>query len=102
MEGIEPTGNTLPIIAIPTTAGSGSELSKGAIISSLTHHMKGGIRGTMVLPKAAIVNPVYTWTMPLGITMETGFDALAHAIESYTAVKANSWSHMISEKAIRR
>ncbi|WP_349946600.1 iron-containing alcohol dehydrogenase [Lacrimispora sp. BS-2] len=101
LEGIEPSGNTLPIIAIPTTAGSGSELSKGAIISSQIHHMKGGIRGAAVLPKAAIVNPVYTWTIPIGITMETGFDALAHAIESYTAVKANSWSHMISEKAIK-
>ncbi|WP_313580473.1 iron-containing alcohol dehydrogenase [Lacrimispora sp.] len=101
LEGIEPSGNTLPIIAIPTTAGSGSELSKGAIISSQTHRMKGGIRGAAVLPKAAIVNPVYTWSIPLGITMETGFDALAHAIESYTAVKANSWSHMISEKTIK-
>ncbi|WP_312503618.1 iron-containing alcohol dehydrogenase [Lacrimispora sp.] len=101
LEGIEPSGNTLPIIAIPTTAGSGSELSKGAIITSLTYHMKSGIRGAAILPKAAIVNPVYTWTIPLGITMETGFDALAHAIESYMAVKANSWSHMISEKAIK-
>jgi len=63
--------------------------------------MKSGIRGAAILPKAAIVNPVYTWTIPLGITMETGFDALAHAIESYMAVKANSWSHMISEKAIK-
>lgn len=101
LEGIEPSVNTLPIIAIPTTAGSGSELSKGAIISSLTYNMKGGIRGTAILPKAAIVNPVYTWTIPFGITMETGFDALAHAIESYVAVKANSWSHMISEMAIK-
>lgn len=101
LEGIEPSGNTLPIIAIPTTAGSGSELSKGAIISSHTYHMKGGIRGAAILPKAAIVNPVYTWTIPLGITMETGFDALAHAIESYMAVKANSWSNMISEKTIK-
>ncbi len=100
LEGKEPSDNTLPIIAIPTTSGTGSELSKGAIISSLAHQMKGGIRGTAILPKAAIVNPVYTWTVPLNITMETGFDALAHAIESYVAVKANSWSDMISEKTI--
>jgi len=101
LEGIEPSDHTLPVIAIPTTAGTGSELSKGAILSSLTYQMKGGIRGAAILPKAAIVNPVYTWTVPSGITMETGFDALAHAIESYVAVKSNYWSEMISEKAIK-
>lgn len=101
LEGIEPSDQTLPVIAIPTTAGTGSELSKGAILSSMTYQMKGGIRGTAILPKAAIVNPVYTWTVPVGITMETGFDALAHAIESYVAVKANYWSEMISEKVIK-
>lgn len=101
LEGIEPSDQTLPVIAIPTTAGTGSELSKGAILSSLIYQMKGGIRGTAILPKAAIVNPVYTWTVPVGITMETGFDALAHAIESYVAVKANYWSEMISEKVIK-
>lgn len=101
LEGLEPSDNTLPIVAIPTTAGTGSELSKGAIISSLVHQMKGGIRGNAILPKAAIVNPEYTWTVPVGITMETGFDALAHAIESYVSVKANGWSDMISEKTIK-
>ena len=101
LEGIEPSDHTLPIIAIPTTAGTGSELSKGAILSCLVHQIKGGIRGTALLPKAAIVNPVYTWTVPIGVTMETGFDALAHAIESYVAVKANCWSEMISEKVIK-
>ncbi len=101
LEEVEPMGNVLPVIAIPTTAGSGSELSKGAIVSSLKHRMKGGIRGVALLPKAAIVNPAYTWTVPVDITMETGFDALAHAIESYVAVKANSWSDMLSEKVIK-
>lgn len=101
LEGLEPSDNTLPIVAIPTTAGTGSELSKGAIISSLVHQMKGGIRGSAILPKAAIVNPEYTWTVPVGITMETGFDALSHAIESYVSVKANDWSDMISEKTIK-
>lgn len=101
LEELEPSDKTLPIIAIPTTAGTGSELSKGAIISSLVHQMKGGIRGNSILPKAAIVDPHYTWTVPVGTTMETGFDALAHAIESYVAVKANGWSDMISEKTIK-
>lgn len=99
--GKEPEEKTLPIIAIPTTAGTGTELSKGAIISSTYHKIKTGIRGKNILPKIAIVDDVFTWTVPQKITVETGFDVLAHAIESYVAVKANPFSEMVSEKAIR-
>lgn len=101
LEGKEPGKETLPIIAIPTTAGTGTELSKGAIISSTYHRIKTGIRGKNILPQIAIVDDMFTWTVPEKITMETGFDVLAHAIESYVAVKANPFSEMISEKAIR-
>ncbi|MBR5598261.1 MAG: iron-containing alcohol dehydrogenase [Lachnospiraceae bacterium] len=101
LEGKEPRKETLPIIAIPTTAGTGTELSKGAIISSTYHRIKTGIRGKNILPKIAIVDDMFTWTVPEKITMETGFDVLAHAIESYVAVKANPFSEMISEKAIQ-
>lgn len=101
LDGKEPPKGVLPIIAIPTTAGTGSELSKGAILSSIKHHIKAGIRGENLLPKAAIVNPVYTWTVPENITMETGFDALGHAVESYVAVKSNKLSEMISESVIK-
>lgn len=100
LEGKEPPEETLPIIAIPTTAGTGSELSKGAIISSPKHNIKAGIRGQYMLPKAAIVDASYTWTVPRQITMEIGFDVLAHAVESYVAVKANIFAETLSEKAI--
>lgn len=101
LDGLEPSQETLPIIAIPTTAGTGSELSRAAIISSPEHHIKAGIRGRHITPKVAVVDPVYTWTVPVRITMETGFDVLAHAIESYIAVKANLFSEMLSERAVR-
>lgn len=101
VKGLEPTEKTLPMIAIPTTAGTGSELSKAAILSSHEHHIKSGIRGKYMQPKVAIVDAVYTWSVPERITMETGFDVLAHAVESYVAVKANLFSEMLSEKAIR-
>lgn len=101
LEGLEPEGDVLPIVAIPTTAGTGSELSKGAILSSPAHHIKTGIRGEKLLPYAAIVDPAYTWTLPERTTIETGFDVLAHAVESYMAVKANAFSEMLSERAIR-
>lgn len=99
--GKEPSGEVLPVIAIPTTAGSGSELSRAAILSSTEHHLKAGIRGKNLLPKVAIVDAKYTWTVPWRITAETGFDVLAHGVESYLAEKANSFSEMLSEKAIR-
>lgn len=100
LDGKAPEANTLPIIAIPTTAGTGSELSKGAILTSPEHHIKTGIRGEYIFPKAAIVDPVYTWSVPKKVTMETGFDVLAHAIESFLAVKATPFSEMLSEKVI--
>lgn len=101
LKGLTPPENTLPIIAIPTTSGTGSELSRGAIISSREKRIKTGIRGDRVVPTVAIVDPTYTLSMPFNVTMESGFDVLAHAIESYCSINANIFSEMISEKAIK-
>lgn len=101
LEGREPKGNILPIIAIPTTAGTGSELSRGAILSCPEYHIKAGLRSKKLLPRIAAVDAAYTWTVPERITLETGFDVLAHAVESYMAVKATLFSEMLSEKAVR-
>lgn len=90
----------LPIAAIPTTAGTGSELSKAAILSSEKYQIKSGIRGSRLQPQLAIVDSKLTWTLPEKITMETGFDVLAHAIESYVSVKSNFFTEMLSEKAV--
>lgn len=100
-EGIEPQESTLPIIAIPTTAGTGTELSKAAIISSRAAGIKSGIRGVNIIPKLAIVDAKYTWSVPEKITAETGFDVLAHAIESYVNIKSTEYSRMLSEYAIK-
>lgn len=100
LEGIEPPSDTLPIIAIPTTAGTGAELTKGAIVSSRLNNIKSGIRGERITPSIAIIDPTYTFSVPLNITMETGFDVFAHAAESYCSVNANEYSRMLSEKAI--
>lgn len=101
LEGREPKGNVLPIIAVPTTAGTGSELSKGAILSIPERHIKAGLRSKKLLPRVAAVDASYTWTVPERVTLETGFDVLAHAVESYMAVKATTFSEMLSEKAVR-
>lgn len=97
---IEPDERTLPVVAIPTTAGTGSELSKAAILSDYEKNKKGGVRGKNLYPKLAIVDSVFTETVPLHITMETGFDVLAHAIESYVSKAASPFTRMLSEQVI--
>lgn len=97
---ITPDENTLPIIAIPTTAGTGSELSKAAIVTDDVAIVKGGIRGERLYPQVAIVDSIYTESIPLNITMETGFDVLAHAMESYVSKASNEITKMLSREVI--
>lgn len=99
-EGISPGERTLPIIAIPTTAGTGSELSKSGILTSRARSVKGGVRGGALYPRVAIVDPSLTYSVPKEGTMETGFDVLAHAVESYISRASNSFTHALSEQAI--
>ncbi len=100
-DGLVPKKKTIPVIAIPTTAGTGSELSGSAVISDSATNMKKGVRGWFMYPDVAIVDPRYTDTMPYEITKTSGFDALAHAIETYVSVKATRLSDMLSEDAIK-
>lgn len=91
----------LPVIAVPTTAGTGSELSRAAILTDSTKKRKGGIRGDALYPRAAIVDPIFTESVPFHITMQTGFDVLAHAMESYVSKAASPYTRMQSEYAVR-
>lgn len=101
LKGLSLPDDTLPIIAIPTTSGTGAELSRGAIVSSRAKMTKSGIRGEKVAPAVAIVDATYTFSLPFYVTMETGFDAFTHAAESYCSTSANPYSEMISEKTIK-
>ena len=100
-QGGEPGADTLPVIAIPTTAGTGSELSKAAIITDDVRKIKSGIRGRALYPFAAIVDSYFTESVPFQVTMETGFDVLAHAAESYISRSASPYTKMQSETAIQ-
>ena len=84
--------SVLPIIAIPTTAGTGSEITVGAVITDTERKSKFSIRGITLAPKVALLDPNLTVSMPPGLTAATGMDALTHAIEAYTARKAQSLS----------
>lgn len=100
MEQKAPGEATLPIIAIPSTAGTGSELSRGAIVSDPEKNIKTGIRGDVLFPKVAMVNPAFTYHIPEKGTREMGFDVLTHAAETYLSKKANAFTEMLSLEAL--
>lgn len=76
----------IPIIAIPTTAGTGSEVTFSSVITDTKESFKFSIRDTSIAPKVALVDPLLTTSMPSSLTAATGMDALTHAIEGYTAL----------------
>jgi alcohol dehydrogenase class IV len=78
-------GPVAPIVAIPTTAGTGSEVSPSSILTDVKANLKKGISDNKLRPRVAIVDPVLTLSCPPGVTAATGIDVLAHAIESYIA-----------------
>lgn len=77
-------GPVVPIIAIPTTAGTGSEVTPVAVVSDPEHELKVGVSSPFIIPTVAIVDPELTIGAPAGVTVHSGIDALVHAIESYT------------------
>ncbi|MGI9862456.1 hydroxyacid-oxoacid transhydrogenase [Moorella naiadis] len=81
-------GKTIPIIAIPTTAGTGSEVTPVSVLEDEEKELKGGITDNNIRPWVAIVDPLLTMSMPPRVTAETGIDALGHAVESYIAVSS--------------
>ena len=90
----------LPTIAIPTTAGTGSEVSPAAVFSDPYNKRKGGVRSDYLIPKVAILDPELTVSLPQPITASTGMDALTHAIECYTARAATVVGDMAAERSI--
>ncbi|MFC0186775.1 iron-containing alcohol dehydrogenase [Fictibacillus aquaticus] len=79
----------VPVIAIPTTAGTGSEVTNIAILSDKEAQLKRGIVSNYLLPDVAIVAPEMTLTMPKGVTAASGIDALVHAIEAYISTNSS-------------
>lgn len=91
----------VPLIAIPTTAGTGSEATRFTVITDTETDEKMLIAGLAVTPIAAIVDYELTLTAPLRLTADTGIDALTHAIEAYVSKKANPFSDGMAISAMR-
>src|SRR4029077_2663750 len=76
----------LPLICVPTTAGTGSEVSAAAVLTDTDNQMKVGVLSNYLRPRVALVDPLLTVSCPPKVTADSGIDALTHAIEAYTAV----------------
>lgn len=90
----------LPVIALPTTAGSGSEVTGSCVISDTKRGVKLSVTDDWLIPRMAVVDPLLHVGMPALVTASTGMDALTHAIEAYVSKNANPISDAFSEKAI--
>ncbi len=93
--------DVLPIIAIPTTAGTGSEVTFGAVITDTKRKFKFTIKGTTLAPKVALLDPNLTVSMSPALTAATGMDALTHAIEAYTAKNSQPFSDSFALYSIK-
>ncbi len=91
----------LPVIAIPTTAGTGSEVTNISILSDKKEQLKKGIVSPYLLPDVALVSPEMTMTMPKSVTAASGIDALVHAIEAFISVNASPITDALALKAIK-
>ena len=79
----------IPFIAVPTTAGTGSEVTRNAVLGSPAHGVKASLRSSLMMPKIALVDPELTLALPRDITASTGLDALTQLIEPFVCVRAN-------------
>ena len=92
--------DALPAIAIPTTAGTGSEVTHIAILSDESEQLKKGLVSAKMIPMYAILDPKLTVGLPPYATAVTGMDALIHALESFTSIHANDYSETLGLRAI--
>ena len=90
------------LVAIPTTAGTGSEATQFTIITDTKKDIKMLLKGKVLMPKLAIIDPQFTMTAPPKITAATGLDALCHAVEAYTSRKAQTLSDSFAMSAVKR
>lgn len=90
----------LPYIALPTTAGTGAEATRNAVIGLPDHGRKVSIRDERMLPRLAIIDPALTDHCPRGVTLASGLDALAQVIEPYVSAKATPFTDALTRPAI--
>jgi len=92
----------LPFVALPTTAGTGAEVTKNAVLASYEHRVKVSLRDNRMLADIALVDPQLTHSMPPSVTASTGMDALAQVLEPYVSCQANPLTDGLCVEGLRR
>ncbi len=99
----QPITNTpAPYIAIPTTAGTGAEVTKNAVLKSPEHNVKVSMRHAMMLPRLALVDPELTYSLPPAVTASTGLDAFTQVVEPYISNNANPLTDSLCREGMTR
>lgn len=98
----QPTERTLPVVAVPTTSGTGSEVTQVAVLTRTDDSDKSAIYNSRIFPRVAIVDPELTLTVPPEVTAQCGFDAFAHAFESYLHRNSSAYTDDLALASMRR
>lgn len=91
-----------PYIAIPTTAGTGAEVTRNAVLGSTEHHVKVSMRSPLMLPRIAVVDPLLTLSVPAEVTASTGLDALTQLMEAFVSNQANPLTDGVCREGLHR
>ncbi len=94
--------NPLPWIAVPTTAGTGAEVTRNAVLDSPEHGVKASLRSPLLLARVALIDPELTLDLPMRVTAATGLDTLTQLIESYVSNRANPFTDLFCVEGMKR
>ncbi|MGA2530106.1 MAG: iron-containing alcohol dehydrogenase [Acidimicrobiales bacterium] len=93
---------SVPLIAVPTTAGTGSEVTSNAVLASPADGCKASLRSPFMLPTVAVIDPLLTLSCPPGVTASSGLDALTQCLEPFVSVRANPMTDALAREGLRR
>lgn len=96
------TEPSLPMLAIPTTAGTGAEVTRNAVLASREHRVKVSLRSATMLPAIALIDPELTYSLPPDVTAYTGLDTLTQLIEPFISARRNPLADAIAREGLRR
>lgn len=99
-KGLPLTIDPLPFVAIPTTSGTGAEVTKNAVIDAPEHRRKVSLRDDRMMARVAIIDPALTDGLPRGVTLASGLDAIVQVIEPYLSHRANPYTDALARSAI--
>jgi alcohol dehydrogenase class IV len=96
------TRPAVPCVAVPTTAGTGSEVTANAVLASPAHRVKSSLRSPFMIPRVALVDPALTVSCPPPVTAASGLDALTQCLEPFVSVRANPLTDGLAREGLRR